>query len=79
MCMFGSGDSGSHRDAQVDYTRTARVCEMACLEERWRCDVELSLSAACIKEWSKKHGVRVLTEEYNDGSQTADTITHEYH
>jgi hypothetical protein len=38
-----------------------------------------SLSAACIKEWSKKHGVRVLTEEHNDGPQTADTITHEYH
>jgi hypothetical protein len=39
--------------------------------------VELSLSAACIKEWSTKHGVRVLTEEYNDGPQTADTIRHE--
>jgi hypothetical protein len=34
MYMFGSVDSGSHRDAQVTYTKTARVCGMACLRER---------------------------------------------
>lgn len=46
------------------------------LEGEVKCDVELSLSAACIKVWSTKHGVRVLTEhgERSNGTQTADTI-----